>query len=196
MKSLRILPLTPPTPHRRLTVFSETFHFNQNVTRLFYLTPRVGQKYSRKFRSIFGFLRPKQFITRVRFKWLGLFPVNPQPRAFQQWVSATKKYRAEALSLALHTAANPVHPPVMSKQALWKSCTRQFPRSRNRLKFLLFRHKVFNYTTPKIPQYNLTERRYTVRWGDDLRTGYTLRTYPMMVPNMDTVSTYNWKEIN
>lgn len=84
MKLISLLPLPPKKQRTKLTVFSETFHFNQNVTRLFYLSPRLVNKFSRKFRSIFGFLRPKQFITRVRYKWLGMFPTNPNSRGFQK----------------------------------------------------------------------------------------------------------------
>lgn len=143
------------------------------------------------FKSFFGFLKQKPFITKVKFNFLKNFFLNPKPYTFSQIILQTKKYTSEAIN---NFFVNAPQPNYISKNKLKYLFFKKISTKKKKISFLLFKHKIFNYTTAK--HIIFKRPKQLANQSCEFRTGLSTFIKTFRIPNTSTISTYNWKTIN
>ena len=143
------------------------------------------------FKSFFGFLKPKPFLMKVKFNLLNVFSLNPKPYTLTQLVSKSKKYKSDHINSLFNSASSFFF---ISKQKLSNIFFKLKLFKKNKINFLLFKHKIYNYTTPKHYIYPIIIKQTLC--NSDFRTGMLFKVKAIKFPNISTISTYNWKSIN
>lgn len=177
--------------NNNLQVFKKKITWNKTLLKSLNLGRGVFRP-KNKFRSFFGFLKPKPFIKESRYFFLKYLTINPRHRTFQKWVQNTKKIKSYYMpNISTNT-------PIclgVSELGLRALLHKLKPASLYRLKYKLFKHRVFKYTTPK--RYTTTDKLGgSYLFQRDLRTGLVTAHLQQILPNASTISTYNWKSIN
>jgi hypothetical protein len=185
---------------KKLQVFNSRPRFGQidfqaKLTRRW--SPRV--LYSTAFRSFFGLLKTKVFLNESRLSFLKFFKMNPRRGKLSYWVSRTKVSNPEAVNSVVTNVTRYDH-HVSLPQLKWvvlkhrRKCIAP-------LRYLMFKHRIYNYTTPKpiasywdsVVNYNKFGKVMSANIDPriSLMSGQTAATFN----NTHTVSTYNWKQI-
>lgn len=172
-----------------LKVFQKNIRWNdiQKNIVLFNQSKRIQ---SCRFKSFFGFFKIKPFVYESKLIFLQYLTLNPKPRTLQKWLENSKKYQPSTL-------VNPIRSECsgeVSESGLLGVVFKKNSSSLRRLRYLIFKHRIFNYTTPK----NIIFRGQTLQWSQqvDIRIGWGFRHIPTLLPNSHTLPTYNWKIIN
>lgn len=146
------------------------------------------------FRSFFAFLKPKPFIRSSTFILLSSLHLNPKPYSLNQVITQTKTFSANQLNTFFQS--NKRNNAILSSQLLLWLVSSSLQTTKNSLNFNLFKHKIYNYTTGKkiIRLFTVTKISQPI-WLD-FRTASSSYRQITSVPNVSTISTYNWKSIN
>lgn len=159
------------------------------ITALLLKTPtrRYGS-----FRTFFGFLKPKPFIKSSIYNFLSILHLNPRPYTLVRFISLTKKYKPRTIENYLFKLTSSNHQYWASSlfQKLLFVKKNKFYRTH---RFLLFKHKIFNYTTTKKLKFNLNVPQNA--YYNDFRLDMSCKNRPYILRNLHTISTYNWKII-
>lgn len=143
------------------------------------------------FRSFFGFLKPKSFISSSKFNLLAGLRINPKPYSLSQVISQTKKYTASQILNTLELLSVK-SVSCVSITFLKKKTQKILPKLTQQALFRQFRHKIFSYTTPQRLTPLTTNNVDLVYTYSDIRTGFTLKPHlSSSLLNSDTVSTFN-----
>jgi hypothetical protein len=135
------------------------------------LGSRFYKPRSFKFRSFFAFLKPKPFVINLRNLFCKTFLINPRNRTLSGVIKNTKKFSTLNLQNYFNTRKTSIK-PIISSLTLQKLTTKLSKKIRAKTNFVLFKHKIYNYTTPKSNIYqHLADvtRLYPV--GLDFRVG-------------------------
>lgn len=185
-----------PTRPKTLVLFSRQ-PVSKNISLLIKKKKIWDRRYASFgfFRSFFGFLKPNSFIVASKFNLLTSLRINPKPFSLSQIISQTKKYTAPQIATFFESTTVQTR-KYTSVSFLKKSVQKVLPKITQQSSFKLFRHKIFNYTTPKTLRPTFPTTSNVSYSYSDARTGYILRAYlsPSLL-NSQTVSTFNWKNI-
>lgn len=168
-----------------LIPFKKT-NFFKNFNKNYLFKNQFQQKYT--VRTFFGFLKPKPFIRDSIFFFLQIFTINPKPYTFSRFISFSKKYKPKTIQLFITKRLE-------DSNRYWSSILLNKLIKKLRLKyittqrFLLFKHRIFQYTTPK--QTKLLESCPIKPEIIDFRTNLHFNQIKPKVPNITTLSTYN-----
>ena len=177
----------------RPKVFQSNLWWNVLVKKVFEWNS-LWNKFSRRFRSLFGFLKPKRFIINSKINFLKILTINPRLRTLQRWLINTKKIKPNNLIF-----------PNITYKLSWKNGVRKsllllFVKkikyfNQNRYRYNLYKYKIHQYTTK--PRYRLdTYSPNIIFKSGDIRSGLSNVNFRAYLPNNYTISTYNWKIIN
>jgi hypothetical protein len=161
---------TSRIPHM-LSNKSHTVRFNQSMG----------------FKSFFVFLKAKPCIIKSRYNLLKTLHLNPKPHTLSTFIQLTKRFTPQSLNNTLtlnHTNS------FISKKKLKIFLFLTKSKSKKKLFFNLFRHKMFFYTTPKKVAF-FQHSTYSHFSNIDFRTMLTLTTHFQEFPNVGNISTYN-----
>jgi hypothetical protein len=138
------------------------------------------------FKSFFAFLKQKPFITKVKLNFLKNFYLNPKPYTFSQIVDKSKKYTQNALNNFFVPNSTISY---VSKLKLKYLLFKKNNLKKKKITFLLFKHKIFNYTTPKLIIFK-KPNKINMK-SNEFRTNINFFDNKVMVSNISTFSTYN-----
>jgi hypothetical protein len=151
---------------------------------------------SNKFRSFFGFFKPKPFIKNCTNYLLDRLYLNPKSYNLKIFIQNTKiipKLLISSFFIPKYEVSSTVS-KLMLKEFLLKKNKSGWAG----FQYNLIKHKLYNYTTSKAVKINqYMSLRTQLHKCTDLRTGLSSAQKPYNgIPNLDTISTYNWKSIN
>lgn len=139
------------------------------------------------FKSFFVFLKPKPFIIKMRYNLLKNFILNPKPYTLSTLITLTKKFRPTQINT--YFAFTNVN-SFISKKKLLHLFLKNTSKNKKKVFFSLFKHKLFNYTTPK--QIRITFLAVYSQFTQlDFRTNLMNYQFKRSFPNVHAISTYN-----
>lgn len=174
----------------KLSIFKTSTTPTSHILSTKYHTPKLNPYMN--FKSFFVFLKPKPFVIKNRYNLLQTLRINPKPYSLSNLIKLTKRFSPQSLNNSFTTQYT--H-PFISKKNLKLIIFSTKNKTKKKLFFNLFKHKMFSYTTAK----KLTFYQHSTNShlsNLDFRTMLTLSTYSKEFPNVGNISTYNWRIVN